>query len=890
MSNMIIQNYTADIISQRKAAASSNDPSIAALKVGAKPLQPKGRLIPSNMWESTKYAVKKPFQEAKFFVDAAQGKGNDYSIGRINDLGLKLGSLGIAAILAASASSPFKKGMEFVGFATWFGSMALWPKLVGSAVKLTKGFDPNQKYEDSYGRVKPFFQDPQYICWELYDNDKLNEVGDKLGIPTNIENREGAIRSKMQQIATQSNTWTMLTAGFATPILSSLLADQLGSRVFDPAVEKFMIAKARRGFEKEPSLNKDFLSDIDVTLKNTPYITEGAKDNLIKKISSSMLGTKLDDEVGKELDHLFDGASDRIKITKDLYGKVDNLLGVTANSETKKMLREFIKGQLADGTEAFLTKKEFSRFLKKVVIKSTPVKDIDKSVLLKTVANGVFTDSREIEIPEHLYDDFRNLYKVSGTYYDRKKHLLKFLSATLNDVDGSATANNWKKASSPLVKALGFSNDELQILANQKTPAKAADDIVTRRLKKIVSSPEQSAEAIKGIVKFYSASTAKDMKLAQEAMRYIDGMEELTLKQLRQLEQLSGKRFGTLESGFIRSLNSDRTLVANKVFNTHLSFSRPITAMNILSKISDGTDPDIMNLVKEVYSPVDLADKQKVSNVSRMLKDIVFNNEDASSFFNKFEQYDLLKPKDKEGLSRLMDVLFAPLKPEIRQHLSAEVADQIDDSNLIMKVLYSSLENPIKPELNMTSFDELKKVKNVKLLEMAKDYIGLEFRNDSDDTIKKFWQYLSDNGKFKDFFVLLKQEASDVGELEKHSDKFVDFFKKNATRLWWQTGQKVEGNTEMVKELTQVVNSSMSGFKRFTINDATMSAGLGLVDFVKKAASDTVSYKIWLKRAGMAAAVLTGVTAIGIALMGRKNKFNTDVYEYKREGVNNNAK
>ena len=502
----------------------------------------------------------------------------------------------------------------------------------------------------------------------------------------------------------------------------------------------------------------------------------------------------------------------------------------------------------------------------------------------------MFTDSREIEIPEHLYDDFRNLYKVSGTYYDRKKHLLKFLSATLNDVDGSATANNWKQASSPLVKALGFSNDELQILANQKTPAKAADDIVTRRLKKIVSSPEQSSEAIKGIVKFYSASTAKDMILAQEAMRYIDGTEELTLKQLRQLEQLSGKRFGTLESGFIRSLNSDRTLVANKVFNTHLSFSRPITAMNILSKISDGTDPDIMNLVKEVYSPVDLADKQKVSNVSRMLKDIVFNNEDASSFFNKFEQYDLLKPKDKEGLSRLMDVLFAPLKPEIRQHLSAEVADQIDDSNLIMKVLYSSLENPIRPELNMTSFDELKKVKNVKLLEMAKDYIGLEFRNDSDDTIKKFWQYLSDNGKFKDFFVLLKQEASDVGELEKHSDKFVDFFKKNATRLWWQTGQKVEGNTEMVKELTQVVNSSMSGFKRFTINDATMSAGLGLVDFVKKAASDTVSYKIWLKRAGMAAAVLTGVTAIGIALMGRKNKFNTDVYEYKREGVNNNAK
>lgn len=887
MSNMIIQNYASNIISQRKAAESANDPAVAALKVGAKPLQPKGRLIPSNMWESTKYAVKKPVQEVKFFVDAAQGKGNDYSIGRINDLGLKLGSLGIAAILAASAASPFKKGMEFVGFATWFGSMALWPKLVGTAVKLTKGFDPNQKYEDSYGRVKPFFQDPQYICWELYDNDKLNDVGDKLGIPSNIENREGAIRSKMQQIATQSNTWTMLTAGFATPILSSLLADQIGSKVADPAIEKFMIEKARRGLEKETNLNKDILSDIDLTLKNTPYVTDGAKDSLINKIATSMSNTKLNDEVGKELDNIFDGAVDRVKITGNLYQQINDLLGGTANAETSRLLADFINQQTANGTESFISRKDFARGLKKVIIEGTPVKGVNKNELHRSIMKAVFADNRQIELSEDMYNSFKELYKISGTYQDRKKHLSKFLSATLDDVDGSATANNWKKASSPLVKALGFSNDELQILANQKTSAQTAESIITKRMKKIVSSPEQSAEAIKNITKFYSSATAKDMKFAQEAMRYIDETDELTLKKLKQLEQLTGKRFTYLNGGLSRAIMSDRNLVSNKVFNTHLSFSRPITAMNILSKLSDGTDADVMNLVKEIYSPADLADKQKVANISRMLKDIVFNNEDAASFFNKFEQYDLVKPQNKEALSKLMDVLFAPLKPEIRKNMSSELADHIDDSNLIMKVLYSSLENPIKPELNMKSFDELKKVKNVKLLEMAKNYIGLEFKNDSDETIKNFWRYLSDNSKFEDFFVLLKQEASDNRELVDQADKFVDFFKKNATRLWWQTGQKVEGNTEMVKELTQVVNSSMSGFKRFTINDATMSAGLGFVDFVKKAASDTVSYKIWLKRAGIAAAVLTGVTAIGVALMGRKNKFNADVYEYKMGGVNN---
>ena len=208
--------------------------------IGMIPHSPNGYLVKENIFQSAKSTVKSYGQYAGYLYKAAiKGEGTDYSVGKVNDLTIRAGSLGIAGILAATKTFSFARGMEFVGLTTWFASMMIWPKIIGKPVEWMYGVNPNLKYVDSYGRRKSFFEDPQYLSWDLFrhidkngkynknasDYEYLNLIGDRLGIPRNIENRNEAIQDKMRQVATQTNALVMLTAGVMTPVISSIVAD-----------------------------------------------------------------------------------------------------------------------------------------------------------------------------------------------------------------------------------------------------------------------------------------------------------------------------------------------------------------------------------------------------------------------------------------------------------------------------------------------------------------------------------------------------------------------------------------------------------------------------------------------------------------------------------------
>ena len=113
----------------------------------------KGKLVKGSLF-------KNPFSELKSgiktFAKALKGEGNDYSIGKLNDPAIALGTLSIATMLAAAAKSPFNKSMEFVGASTWLASMTLWPNLfLAKPVKAMTGVDMNLQYVSSQGNKKP---------------------------------------------------------------------------------------------------------------------------------------------------------------------------------------------------------------------------------------------------------------------------------------------------------------------------------------------------------------------------------------------------------------------------------------------------------------------------------------------------------------------------------------------------------------------------------------------------------------------------------------------------------------------------------------------------------------------------------------------------------------
>ncbi len=245
--NNIKNKYPQDKIYTYIPAVPITQPKLKPTGITARPAS--GELIKENIFQSAGNTIKSYANYAKYFYNAAfKGEGTDYSVGKINDLAIRTGSLGIAGVLAATKLFPFAKGMEFVGLTTWFASMAIWPKVLAAPIKAIYGVDINQKYRDSYGRRKDVFEDNQYRPMDIYRfaDDKgnpltreryrskyareyiyLEKVGDKLGIPRGIKNRNETTMSQMGQVAVQGKTLGMLTAGVMTPVLSSLAADAI---------------------------------------------------------------------------------------------------------------------------------------------------------------------------------------------------------------------------------------------------------------------------------------------------------------------------------------------------------------------------------------------------------------------------------------------------------------------------------------------------------------------------------------------------------------------------------------------------------------------------------------------------------------------------------------
>ena len=225
----------------------------------------KGYLVKENPLQSAKSKVKGYADSGKYLINGLNAKGDDYSVGKINDLTMRLGSLGIAATLAGLTKNPVSKAMEFTGLASFLTAMAVWPKVIAAPIKARAGFDVNQEYVDSYDRRKRFFEDPQYLPWDLWNKEDIDKVGDKLHIAKDIPNRSEKTQAKMKQISTQANTLWMLTTGFATPLMASLMGNY-ASKYIEKVTETSRVQAAikQTGMEDFTKNNKSGLQKLFV--------------------------------------------------------------------------------------------------------------------------------------------------------------------------------------------------------------------------------------------------------------------------------------------------------------------------------------------------------------------------------------------------------------------------------------------------------------------------------------------------------------------------------------------------------------------------------------------------------------------------------------------------
>lgn len=305
----LIQNYIQGIASQpkqqepevkiitpKKAKPDFDINRELANRTFIKPLKGHGRLLKGHIFNAPAIFVKDMLYDTRALHDGIKGAANDHQLGKLNDLGMKLGGLGIASYLYCRKPTPLTKGMEFVGLASFFASMALWPKLaIQLPAKLIHGVNVQQQYEDSFGRKKPFYQDPQFLPWDLYSDDEINKIGDRLGVPRDIPNRRDFIQEKMRKLAIQNNTLWMLTAGVATPVMSGLICNQL-----EPYLLKWQDNRRNKQTEKMlnnfPDETKRAKSGkLENTLETLIELhkDEPMDDNLLKRFANT-IGAELD--------------------------------------------------------------------------------------------------------------------------------------------------------------------------------------------------------------------------------------------------------------------------------------------------------------------------------------------------------------------------------------------------------------------------------------------------------------------------------------------------------------------------------------------------------------------------------------------------------------------
>lgn len=419
-----------------------------------KPLPPKGHLIHDSFGNGVKYFFKDIGYDMKSVKNGFNGTANDHQLGRLNDVGLRIGGIGIAAYLASRTSNPKVRLMEYAGLITFLTAMSVYPKMmINTPAKVVNGFDIDKQYIDDQGRKKSVMQDGNYVPFDMYRgevfDEDLDNIGDAMGVPRNIKNRHDVIREQMRKVSIQNNTLWMLTAGFATPLMSALaccgieyLAGAGLEKVRNKNVDKeitILLEKTAAMNPNEPK-SKDFGKKIEKMLKEFEgkELPESEFKNLVAQITE-----KMDDNVASG-------------IKSDL----EKILRTAANGTTKSVV---LDADTVVDVAAAIKKaipKKLSATLEEVIV---PTKEEITTAIKKVVSDIDFTSSKAVSVDKlaQIRDELgRVLESKLANVNDLPKDGLNALKHSA--LDNIVSGMNMKKSMFLSKEALGeivnFSN------------------------------------------------------------------------------------------------------------------------------------------------------------------------------------------------------------------------------------------------------------------------------------------------------------------------------------------------------------------------------------------------------------------------------------------------
>ncbi len=348
-------------------------------------ISPKGRLVHENPIQAAKSGVVGLGNDVVNLTKALKnGESDDHSLGKLNDLGMKLGGIGIASYLFTRRNTPKAKVMEFAGAGVFFAMMNLWQKIfIATPLKLRFGVDINQKYIDSQGRRKELGQDNQYKP-NLRTKEEKDQLADRMGLPKDMEFRGEYAEEKERRITLQGRTLNMLTAGVATPVMTALICNQI-EKYIDTPLTKYELDKAGekakhiRDVANKKAANPLYAKKNEEILKSVMKNPGAVDDAMFKKLADALNPATMVEngkftknmpdfspKIAQDLKAMFAYSMDENAASKDMF----NLFLEHAKKEGDNIVVKAVDRTVKGGiTEVSIDKKQLQDAIKNVVEK-----------------------------------------------------------------------------------------------------------------------------------------------------------------------------------------------------------------------------------------------------------------------------------------------------------------------------------------------------------------------------------------------------------------------------------------------------------------------------------------------------------------------------------------
>ncbi len=636
-----------------------------------KPLKSKGKLVKSGLFDMPASFIKSSYYNLKSLKHGINGTANDHELGKLNDIGLVAGGIGIASYLYSRRTTPKTKAMEFVGLGTFLASMAIWPKIAISwPARLIHGFNVDQQYEDSFGRKKPFNLDPQFRPWDLYSDKEIDKIGDRLNVPRDINNRRDVIQQKMGKIAVQSNTLWMLTAGFAAPIMSGLMCNLL-----EKPIEKF----------QNDRLNQK-AKDLLINFGN--HVSKAKNDDILNKINQIIESNKearIDEKIFSEISSALTGSLDPIssaafeKDLKQVLMTDDFTFYNTSAKELNKNIKKVLSSEYSEKFAEIITpsEKDFIECMKKNNLMESS-NNIDRQkdlieILFEPVKNKISAYNEKLpqgaqaisedeigEIRGVLVSQYkknnpfkqtfvkgnksilnqdaqaalRNLANIMGDFNAQRSVLDEYAYMKVASAPETNIAHNWQTHAKAMFEALQIPEKDFN---KARFDREIMGNVLKDRLAQICSNDELYKKTMKNMVEIVSKldNDINVDKLYEEKVNsvYSEFAQKFASKD-HPMQNFIRAIDGAVEHNGVKEQYStslkeiSKEFVNNRLLGVKSSFYRLITTMDLYRRFSTQTTNSVLNDPK-----VPREIKEEVAELCQYIMTEGHSSDFASKFF-----------------------------------------------------------------------------------------------------------------------------------------------------------------------------------------------------------------------------------------------------------------